>query len=215
MDPDEVDRIRFVTRRYQDLQGLRQLVILPACLLAFWSQPYVKLLRYDGPVAAGVGLLASLVPLLIVVWTRPLLDRYYRRRFGCVAADRQQRWLDVGPAAALLVTGLWIDMSRLGTSAPSAVLIAGTLLGLHVTIRDWPWRAHHLIPAIGCAIGASATAMVPAMRVDNLQEMLRSPFTILMVSNIVAAYLDHRLLVRTLPPNSGDDAEIEAAAPVK
>ena len=39
MTADDVERLRLVTRRFEELQGLRQLVLLPACLCAFWMQP--------------------------------------------------------------------------------------------------------------------------------------------------------------------------------
>ena len=61
MDEDLL-RIRFVTSRFADLQGLRTLLIVPSCLALFWAQPYLRLLRYAGPGPAAAGPVASVPP---------------------------------------------------------------------------------------------------------------------------------------------------------
>ena len=201
MTANDTPRIRFVTRRFAELNGLRQLVVVPACLLSFWAPPYVEHLGYAGPTGVFLGLLAAIGPFVIVVVSRPLLDRYYRERFGSVATDFRQRFLDLAPGAFLLVAAVWIDMATLKTTAPSAVLVVGAILATQVTVRDWPWRAHYLFTAIICGAGAWMTAGVPAMSIDNLQDLLRISLSILLLAHVVPAWLDHRLLVRALPQN--------------
>ena len=159
------------------------------------------MLRYTGPEGFGLGLLASILPFVIVVASRPLLDRYYASRFGNVAKPLEQRWMDILPGAMLLVGGVVIDASTLARAARARCSLPAHSWQLHVAVRDWPWRGHYLIPAICCAIGAWMTATVPAMRIDTLEEMLRIGFTILMVPQVIAACLDHRLLTAVLPLN--------------
>jgi hypothetical protein len=201
MGHPELDRIRFVAQRFRSLQGLRHLVVIPAVLAAFWMQPYLKLLRYAGPEGAILGLLGTLTPFLIVVAVRPLLDRYYSRRFGTVDTDLENEWPALLPDAVLLALGFLLDMTWLKTHSPSAILIAGTLVSLHVTIRDWPWRRYYLVPAVVCAIGVWLTATVPEMRDATVPGALKTPMTILLLPLLLTAVMDHRLLTRSLPHN--------------
>jgi hypothetical protein len=210
MGHSELDRIRFVAQRFRALQGLRHLVVIPAVLTAFWMQPYLKLLRYAGPEGAILGLLGTLAPFLVVVAVRPLLDRYYSRRFGMVDTDLENEWPALLPDAVLLALGFLLDMTWLKAHSPSALLIAGTLVSLHVTIRDWPWRGYYLVPAVVCAIGAGLTVIGPTLRTGGVPDALRIPLTILLVPHLLTAVLDHRQLMRALPHNP--DAALAHAA---
>jgi hypothetical protein len=200
MGHPELDRIRFVAQRFRSLQGLRHLVVIPAVLAAFWMQPYLKLLRYAGPEGAILGLLATVAPFMIVLAVRPLLDRYYSRRFGIVAADLEIEWPALLPDAVLVIVGFLLD-TWLKAHGPSALLIAGTLVALHVTIRDWPWRWYYLVPAGVCAVGVWLTATVPEMRDGTAPGAIKIPMTILLLPLLLTAVMDHRLLTRSLPHN--------------
>jgi hypothetical protein len=210
MGTADLDRIRFVTLRFRALQGLRSLVVIPAVLTAFWLQPYLGLLRYAGPEGAILGLLGTLAPFLVVVAVRPLLDRYYSRRFGMVDTDLGGEWPANLPDGVLLAVGFLVDVTWLKAHSPSALLIAGTFISLRVTIRDWPWRGYYLAPAVVCAIGAWLAAIDPALRAGGVPGALRIPLTILLVPHLLTAVLDHRLLTHTLPHNP--DAALAQAA---
>jgi len=207
MDAADLARIRFVTSRFFELQGLRQLVVVPCCLMAFWSRPFIDSL-HDRPAAFAVaGFVFSVLPWLLVLAARPVLNRYYGARFGSVATG--PLWSpDMIGWTVLLVGGFAIDMSTFGAAKPSALLVAGSLIAVHVVWRDWPWRVYHLGAAIICAAAAGLTAASPAFRVDNLDAMLRIPFSIFMCAHGVSAWLDHRLLLRTLPPHPEASAEV-------
>ena len=210
MDSTDLARIRFVTSRFSELQGLRQLVVLPCCMAAFWSRPLVESLHDSTTALALVGFVFSLAPWLLVLAARPVLNRYYGARFGSVGTGAL--WSpDMIGWAVLICGGFAIDMSTFGAAKPSAVLVAGSLMAIHVVWRDWPWRVYHLGTAIVCAVGAWLTAVNPAFRVDNLDALLRIPFTIFMCAHAVSAWLDHRLLLRTLPPHPEASAEVLSA----
>ena len=211
MDAADLARIRFVTSRFTELQGLRQLVILPCCLIAFWSRPLIESLHDTSVTFAVASFVSSVLPWLLVLLARPVLNRYYRARFGSVASGGSLWSADMIGWTVLLFAGFGIDSSSLGAGRPSAVLVAGVLVALHVVWRDWPWRTYHLAGAIGCGVGAWLTAASPAFRVDNLDEILRIPFTILLSAHAVAAWFDHRLLLQTLAPHVEASAEALSA----
>ena len=206
MDPS---LLRLLTRRFRELQGLRHVVVLITVLAMIWSQPYLKLLRYAGPVQAAVGLIVSVLPCLFVVGATRWFDDRYRRQFGRV--DARAANLEEVTRLVLIGGALWIDFVRT-TARPSAVLIAGAVLALHVVVRDWPWRAHHLIAAVSCALGAWVTATVPARAIAGRPEVLQIALTIVLLSGLVPAWLDHRLLVRTLQtaPSAGEEQRADA-----
>jgi len=207
MDEAHLARIRFVTSRYHDLQGLRGLAIFAACLCAFWARPYLELLRDSGAVHAAVGFFLSFAPWVMVLFMRPFLDRYYSERCGTVAAGLRQWSLDKIGWAVLLAAALWIDMRTLGVAKPSAVLLAGTLIAVHILWRDWPWRPAYVVTAIASAVAAWLTAVSPAFRIGDLDDLLRVSFTIMIGTHAAAGVFDHRLLLRALPRNSDAEAD--------
>jgi hypothetical protein len=207
MMPRDLDRIRFVARRYPELQGLRLLVLAPTLVAAVWAQPYIRLLRYAGPLEAFVGLVASVAPLLIAMASRAYLDAYYKDRFGNVATTTEHRAKDWGPPMLLLFVGISLDLSGPSPGAPSFVLIAASLIALHITVRDWPFRRHYLPAAVACGLAAWLPAAMPAIRVDSLPDIARNSISLALVFFVAPAYLDHRFLQRTLPRNP--DAALE------
>jgi hypothetical protein len=196
--------VRLVTRRFAELQGLRHAVVVVTVLALVWSQPYLKLLRYAGPGPAILGLLLSVLPCAVVLAARHWFNQHYRRRFGRV--DVTETNLDALASLALFGVALWIDAAR-ATARPSAVLVAGALTALHVVMRDWPWRTHHLFAAVSCSLAAWLTAAVPTFAISGSQDVLRIALTIVLLSSLVPAWLDHRLLVRTLgrPPGTNQE----------
>jgi hypothetical protein len=211
MEPSDLARIRFVTRRFRSLQGLRLLVIVPAILASFWLQPYFRMLRYAGPDGAVLGLLGTLAPYVVLLALKPLLDRYYQRRFGLVSTDLEIEWPVFLPDALVVILGLLLEL-WLKAHGPSGLLIAGTIVALHVTVRDWPWRRYYLFPAVVCATGAWLTAIDPTLRAGAVPGSLTIPLTILLLPQLPAALLDHWLLTRTMPENP--DAAAASAADV-
>jgi hypothetical protein len=201
VDAQDFARIRFVTSRYHEMQGLRQLVILPACLIHFWSRPFVESLRDTGSSQAVAGFFLSILPWLLVLAAHPLLNRYYAERFGSVAGGLHRWSADKIGWTVLILAGLWLDLSTYGSAKPSGLLVAGALIALHIVWRDWPWRSYYLVTAGVCSVGAWLTVTHPAFRIDSLDAVLRVSFTIMIVAHTGAAVMDHQLLLRTLSRN--------------
>ena len=199
MDAADLARIRFVTSRYRELQGLRHLAVIPAVLLVFWLYPNLSPLRDMGPVEAVVGLLLSIAPVVAGSAAQPFFDRYYARRFGHVATSALTR-RDTLARTALIVGGLTIDSWGAGNPRCTATLVAVALVSLHIVVRDWPWRASYIASVVVC-LGMVWIDGAPVSSGDHPILVMRLPLTIAIGTYVVAAYLDHRLLANALPPN--------------
>jgi len=211
-DPAAVEahhrRVRYVATYFPLLQGLRFLPLAVVCIAtSIW-------LVVDSRIVAGqptpwfavavnvllAGALVAIVP--IGVW--------YRRRFGSVTMSRQKKQLAllftlITALLALLVapvitpSGPWMVPVTLGLCAvfcagyywftgkiaPHYLWIGGVMLVLGVL--------HVAGVSPFCAAASALWAPAPA----NCQ--LASLFFYAGVLSLVAAVLDHRLLVRTLP----------------
>ena len=208
MDAADLARIRLVTTRYRELQGLRTVAAVAACVPLFWLQPYIRLLRYMGSAEAVAGLLLSVAPAVLITTAHPLLNRYYARRFGSVAPQGSGVNLQMWLWAAVLFASLWLDSSRLGTGSPSAFLIAAALWSINIAVRDWPWRGHYVVPAVICGAATWSIAGIPALQAPDLETYARIPVSVGLVACGAAAILDHRLLVTTLGARDGDRSEL-------
>lgn len=207
-DPDRFARIQLVTRRFNELQGLWNLALCATCLATFAAQPYVRLLRYSGPAGWVLGLVLSVMPMIAVLALRQVSTGYYRRRFGRVAAPAHVWWTQAA-TVGLLAAAVFLDIVRQGRGGPSALLVAGAVLSLHIVVRDWPFRTYHLLAAVTCAAGAWVSS--PSGTFPAPPELAQVNVSILLAANLLPAYLDHRLLASTLPANP-DAARMEGAA---
>ncbi len=175
MDTTDFARIRFITARYADLQGLRRML-----LNAF----FVCLAL--GPMPRRLGPLPLMAFWIFANVADELLKRFYTRRFGSVPVrfwrTDKTVWL------MLLMVAVFLEPKNGG--GPSTVVVAIGLASLHVVVRDWPWRGYHLLTTVVCGV-------LTAMRLP-LSEV---SFVIALSADAAAAWLDHRLLVKTLPPH--------------
>ena len=210
MEPAGIARIRFVTRRHRELQGLRLVAVSLCVLAAFWSRPYMEALREAGPGPAFAGLLLSLLPFFLAAGLHAYFDGYYLRRFGAVANGWS--WDDVW-RVGLMIGAFVLDLASLDDGLPIAMLLAGSVIGLHAAVRDWPWRWHQLLLPVAGALGTMAVAS-GAVRVDGVDAYCRGPLTLVQAAAAVAALFDHRLLARTLPPHPDVTAATEHADPI-
>jgi hypothetical protein len=189
-DTADIARIRFVTSRYRHLQGLRQLMWIAGLLVhlrlfeLYGIRPHGSL---DWAEFRGMCLVAT--PLLLAQIGDVWLRGYYSRRFGHVPDGALWR-RDVMAWLGLILVGIFFDTRIFRGGGPSVLLIAIGLMSLHAAIRDWPWRRHHLLPAM-VSVVATATRL----------PLSEASLAIMLCTTGVAAWLDHRLLVRTLPPN--------------
>ena len=229
----DIPRIAFVTRRFDDLQGLRTvadavpLVIFAALLHA--SQSKLKII------------LACVLAAYFaarMTWIRSGIDAYYARRFGRV--DRSTPHLDGtflfsratplgwhdrrGPDADgifirifIIYQGLLNSGSLNSDASPSVfVRIVVTMFMLTtclppgaVLIRDWPHRTHWLLPlsvGVVCTLGVGAAATYHEGLVWQVLACLGYG-----VALAIAGALDHLLLVKSLGGGAGAASKAEHA----
>ena len=147
MDAHDLARIRFVTSRYHELQGLRQLVILPACLMRSGRGPICGIAARHGSVGSRGGV-RPLSRAVAASSPRPTTcsTATTAQRFGSVATGpscRSATWSVRGGAAR---RWLWPSICRVLASGQAAARCSSALalIALHIVVRDWPWRAYHL-----------------------------------------------------------------------
>jgi hypothetical protein len=190
MNQARLERIRLLSRRFHELQGLR--VALAGAMLALVVGGYVLTTPKPSDNGAIAAMLASFVLIVPGVWS---LNRYYATRFG-----RQVPSPSRNPRALVLIwSGYLVVVSTLNAmfggipaGAPTVATVA--LASIWLAIRDWPWRAYYLGAPMAVAIGFAASApitgiLAPGMTVATL-------FLLLGASMVPIGLLDHLLLVK-------------------
>jgi hypothetical protein len=217
----DLDRIRYLSRNFTALQGLRSVPFGIALILNAW------LYRYYSPAggnATAVGCGASLAVLGALYFLYRRIAAYYDRRLGRVE-PRPGPWSGWwGALAAYLVFCAlsWVDM-RLAPplSVGSLALAAGFgfawwsgwrawRVGTAGSAREPGPRRHYAVIAASFLLLSLLPLLAPPSSLD-----LRGPFryypilqTALGVALLAAGALDHRELVRHLREVPADGHEI-------
>ena len=229
----DIPRIAFVTRRFEELQGLRTVAdAIPPVIfgaLAYSSQFKLKII---------LACLLAAYFVARVTWIRSAIEAYYSRRFGRV--DRSTPHLDGtflfsratplgwdgrrGPDADgffirifVIYQGLLNYGSLDSDPSPSVfVRIVLTMFMLavclppgEVLIRDWPYRRHWLLPlgvAVVCTLRLGAAATYHEVLVWQVLACLGYG-----VALGIAGGLDHLLLVKSLGGGAGEASRVEHA----
>lgn len=197
--------IRFITGRYRDLQGLS--TVADAGLL-FLSAVGVYLAR-SGWVAAKWKFII-LAAYAAYGWARFTLirrwiDAYYASRCGRV------HWSLAFPFAfplymqGLLGAPILVDLHVPAPVRVTLVLVLLAGLPARIAVRDWPYRAHWLLPfAAGVVLATRFTAVHTP---EQARVWLPDAFFACGVSLALAGLLDHALLLKTLHAGPSDQAE--------
>jgi hypothetical protein len=188
---DHLRRLRYVTERYEQLQGLRLLPLgIPFLLSAAWRDGQLTW----APGTYGVGPRIWFVSLITAALGLSLMARnYYRRRFGNVQSAATIKT----PLAAFVFTVMFVLAASLQTDASSvsipAVIIA---LGLgYVGLVGGLARPHYLAMAGLVALFATLGPLgVPLHTRDVLCDQLVG------IGFIAIGVGDHLLLRDTLVP---------------
>jgi hypothetical protein len=195
----DTGRIRFVTRRFHELQGYRA-ALLGGCLLAG-----VGLADHIAEGASAQ--LAQIVAFgcIALASASDAIARYYRARFGDVHIPGRQAALSlsVAPHLGLAFDCLFLVTGRAGPSLAAVLLAASSLV---ILIRDWPWRVHHTIGVVAGVVAALGSGSVlPVVPLDGgfldprRTEAFIGAYFLVGLSLLVTGCLDHRLLIKTLP----------------
>ena len=188
MDRHHLDRIRLLSARFHELQGLR--VALAGACMALVVGGY---LATPQPTNNGA-IIAMMVSFIPVVAGMPRLNRYYATAFGRQVWSPSRK-LPLFMAVYFAIAWslhTWIPALPAGT--PTMMVVA--LASLWVTIRDWPWRGYYLVPALAVAGGLAASAPVGGLLAPNLT--LGVMFPLLGGSMVATGLLDHLLLVKLM-----------------
>lgn len=190
MDQSRLERIRLLSARFYELQGLR-VALAGGCIAVVMG---LYLIAAPAPTGNGamVALLVSFVP---VIAGMPRLDRYYATTFGRqVWSPPKYRLLIL---ACFLVVGwslnTWIP--SISPGGPTVWIVA--LASLWVAIRDWPWRAYYLGVTLAVAAAFTATTSGAGL-VDDPGLTLGVLFLTVGVSMVAVGVLDHLLLVKLM-----------------
>jgi hypothetical protein len=189
MDPQRLERIRLLSSRFHELQGLRVALAGIAIILAVGS--YVMAAPVPTNNGAMIALGASFLVMVPGMWW---LNRYYAETFG------RQVW-NPGRFTWLFLPVYFVVASLLNTFIPSIPAGAPTaatvvVVSMWVAIRDWPWRAYYLAAPLAVAMAFPFTASGGG--VIDPQLTLAVLFLTIGAAFVPIGLLDHMLLVKLM-----------------
>jgi hypothetical protein len=205
----DVRRIELATRRYGEVQGLRQCAFGIYLIGVSWIATLVPLDRFFW----------SVTPMLVLLpWaiaTHRWCNQYYARRYGRVKPIDS----NASPRKKVIVgTGIGIAMqidSRVGAHVglPSVFFLLCAGWRAWQCLRDWPHRPYLVIDVSGAVLASlafvdSRPAHLPG---DWTHVAYYAGYFWLGLSAIVTGALDHLLLVRTLPGVGAVQEDLEHA----
>jgi hypothetical protein len=185
----DLHRIRLVTERYAELQGLR--LVLVGCVFSvlFGGLLLVGGLSLNGTtLGVSVGLaFALIVPGML--W----LDRYYERVFGRLSprAGSHVKTLIV-PGA--LVALLWLH-PLVGAPRFSLYFLGWAAYALWTVWRDWPYRTYRLLDA-----SAGLLAAFGQWRAAGSDEGFLLGLAVMGAAGVMTGFRDHRVLAEAVRP---------------
>jgi hypothetical protein len=188
MDQHRLNHIQFLSRRFNELKGLR--VAFTGLCIAVGLSSYLALAAPPTDNGAIIALFVSFVP---VVAGMSYLNRYYTSTFGRQVSAPPPKW------SVLAVISLFWFMVYLNAQFPSIPPGGPTLAVVAITsaciaIRDWPWRAYYFIATAAVTLSFAASTsgggfLPPGRTVGTM-------FIAVGISMVLIGLLDHYLLVR-------------------
>jgi hypothetical protein len=186
----ELARIRLLSSRFLELQGLR--VAAAGVTMAIVFGGYLATGRpthTGGMIALG----ATFVLMLPGQWWA---HRYYAATVGRQVASRRELWPSLLFLTVYFLIATYLDrrFPEIPAGAPTAATVV--LASLFVAIRDWPWRAHYA----GVAVAVSGAFASNVIGVDVIDRGMALNVTLFVtgVAFIPAGLLDHRLLLKLM-----------------
>jgi hypothetical protein len=209
-----LQRIQYVTRHFQELQGLRY---VPYALAVLGATVLV-----GGGLAAAI---AGIVILAVGILLAPLVARYYTRVFGRTTrsqADNQRGRVVVIVLIVALValeitfhqsfpvqyTQLYAAMPEL---AAALVLLVGFGMGERLRMRPYWAALGAALVVIDLALLLVGLGVLPTpsgvtdIRTFAFTSLLRVYLVPLTVAVAIGGVLDHRLLLRTFASRHADE----------
>ena len=189
MDQDRLARIKLLSSRFHELQGLR--VAVAGMMLAILMAVYVGVTPTPTNDGALILLMAWFALTLPAAWW---VQRYYDRTFGRQVSKPKNLVRTLLLLNVYFVIAMFLNsrFPAIPSGAPTAFSVA--LLSLWVAIRDWPWRGYYLGATAAVAIALGLSAAVGGVLDPNLT--LAAMFFAVGSSMVPIGLLDHRLLVK-------------------
>jgi putative Mn2+ efflux pump MntP len=224
---EQLRRIQFVTRYYDWLQGLRFLPVALALLgFATWGLLNPGAIGEKPSRESGMVLAGGLLVALGLYW---VMGQYYRRRFGEVRPSEATRRTRRTMLLTFVVAALAISLGSiaLGARGPGEPLpvTQGLVLGGLSLVAYWAWTGCFVHHYLGVAAVMAGAGLLHHLGFNPLCPMLHAAeavssrrcdvITLHAVSGLslgVLAFLDHRLLVRTLRPTLPEEEASEPAS---
>jgi hypothetical protein len=206
LTPHDLERIGFVAKRFNDLQGFRRVGIGASMVVGALVSKSVSL----------DGLFWFLVPFApafaLGFFAERRCDRYYGQRFGRMTEPlaetaNKRGWV----AGALVAASLQVDARTAGHGIPSLTMVFMGVVPMWHLIRDWPHRVYLGIDVMAVAIASWLyTRSAPALHgSDAFFAYYWNAMLPLGTAQIVTGFLDHLLLSDSL--HGGRAAEQEHA----
>lgn len=205
MEHQQLERIRLLSSRFHELQGLRVAlfgaaitVVVGAYLLA------APMATNNGAMVAVLGSAGLIAP---GIWW---LNRYYASTFG------RQVWKPGRfsrlflPAYIVMAWTLNAWIPSIPAGGPTVATVA--VVSLWVAIRDWPWRAYYAGAAVAVAIAFTSTASGGGTLSPDLT--LGVLFLTVGASFVPIGLLDHLLLVKLVKEARANPSAARPSAPL-
>jgi hypothetical protein len=189
MDQHRLERIRLLSSRFNELQGLR--VALAGTVIIIAVGGYLVAVPVPTNNGVMVALAVSFVLMAPGVWW---LNRYYAATFGRQVwkPGRFTRWFL--PAYFVVASLLNASIPEIPAGAPTVATVV--VVSVWVAMRNWPWRAYYLAAPVAVAIAFRFTASGGG--VSNPHMTLAILFLTIGVSFVPIGMLDHMLLVKLM-----------------
>jgi hypothetical protein len=190
MDERQLARVRLLSRRFLELQGLRIAFAGGTIAIALGSY-----LMAAEPTASGVGV-ALLVAAVLMIPGQWWLHRYYARTFGRQVPEPAARWPANVFLLGFLAVAMYLNNRFPAIPAGGPTMATAVAISLALAIRDWPWRAHYL--GVAAVVGMAFTFTVVGAEVINPGLTLGVTLLATGLALVPVGLLDHWLLVRLM-----------------
>lgn len=205
----DLERVRFVTENYEQLQGLRWAPIGLYFCLYFWFS--LTIWSSDRPLTFWWGLVSLVFAVSLIAgmfWAQGAIPRYYQRRFGQV---RRGRWIDTVTLPSILLMCLFCAALLVNRIFHPPVDLALLSFGVCMFVDSWPDRRFRIHPLIMMPvfIAASFLPLLGVWSTSSGQEPSSIEVFLLFMGLyfVVSGVLDHLLLVRTMKQLPEEDVE--------
>jgi hypothetical protein len=189
MDQHRLARIRLLSTRFHELQGLR--IALAGAVIAVVFGSYLLVVREP---THSAGMIAILLSGLLMIPGEVWLHRYYAETFGRQVRQRPSKWWQPIALFAFFFIGTFVNnrFPEIPAGGPTAGFVA--FASLIVAIRDWPWRAYYLGATASVATGLT----IGVLGSDPINPGLTLTLTFFLfgLSLVPIGLSDHRLLVK-------------------